>query len=112
MFLVLQRCFLIFALLFASTSDQAFQASSADGPATFDQAPPGQVAIGHRAPDGHHLVEAIPHESRRPERLVPSAAAVAPTPSAPPRCVRPIVMRKLHMMRRRVPRMRDDGDDH
>jgi hypothetical protein len=98
-------------LLLTAAAPQGVSTAEASEPNSFDEAPAATVSIGNKTPEPS-AVEPFTLFIALPARRWPALRSVAvPVAARPPQCVRRNISR-LHWVRRRVPRMRDDAPDH
>jgi hypothetical protein len=103
------RYILLFLLLTASAPQRGSAAQASD--LAIDKAPTEAISVGHKTPDPADFEPGVPHAKlRSSERHWPATVQVPLLAQRPP-CVRRVISR-IHWVRRRVPRMRDDALDH
>lgn len=110
------RCFgyLLTFLLLTATAPQGVSSARArthDDPTAVDEAPAADVSIGNKTPDPTAVEPFAVFRTLRPHGLHWPVAALMPVVLRQPRCLRRAISR-LHWVRRRVPRLRDDAPDH
>ena len=102
--------YLLTFLLLTAAAPQSFSAYSDD--VAVDQAPTDSVAVGHRTPDPADVEQAIVLTKALVKHAPwPPAHVQLPAVTRAPRCTRRVISR-IHWVRRRIPRLRDDAADH
>jgi hypothetical protein len=101
-------------LLLTATAPQGVSSARArahDDPSTLDEAPAEDVSIGNKTPDPTAVEPYTVFNALRSQGPHWPVAALVPPVVRQPRCLRRAITR-LHWVRRRVPRLRDDAPDH
>ena len=113
---MLPRCigYLLTFLLLTATAPQAVSSARArahDDPTAVHEAPAEHVSIGNKTPEPTAVEPYTVFCALRSHGPHRSVAALVPEVTRAPRCVRRVITR-LHWVRRRIPRLRDDAPDH
>ena len=110
------RClgYLLTFLLLTATAPQGVSSARAHAPddsTAVDEAPAADVSIGNKTPDPTAVQPFTVFKALRAHGPHWPVAALTPPAVRQPRCIRRVISR-LHWVRRRVPRLRDDAPDH
>lgn len=103
------RYLLTFLLLIAA-APQSVTTAYADGLAV-DQAPVESLSVGNRTPEPTDIEPGVLFAKPLVSHTPWPETVHEPVVVSAPRCVRRSISR-LHWVRRRVPRLRDDASDH